>query len=104
MHRRTTKWRVDWGPDGSPEVGQLVRSLSPRGEATFARLLAVRVVKTRKPLPDWYVCRYALVVERLPEKPADEPVAWTFHAYGRSKPTVKDPALDRWSPLLGVAP
>lgn len=102
MHRATTKWRVDWGATFFPEVGQLVRHVTPKGEATFARVLCIRVVKTRTPLPESYVCRYALVVERLSERPADEPITWTFYAYPKASRRPEVTNRDRWSPLLAV--
>lgn len=99
--RKHPRWRVDWAGEGSPEPGQLVRHVSPSGRTSYARVLNVRVVANRKPLPEGHSCRYTVGIERLDAKPF-EPVDWTCWAYGKPKRSEDslDPGIDTWSPLL----
>ena len=82
-----SRWRIDWAGEGSPEAGQLVRYVTPKGTTSYARVLSVRVVMNRKPLPDGVTCRYAMRVQRLARRPIGELVSWTCHAHAsRPKP------------------
>lgn len=99
MKKKGPKWRVDWPGGNPPEVGQTVAYLTPTNQCSHARVVGVRVVKNRNPLPPGAVCRYEVSIERIELKPG-ETVAWTCYAYPRKRLPKGDPSSDTWSPLL----
>jgi hypothetical protein len=100
VHRGQTRWRIDWRGEGSPEVGHLVRYVTPTSQCSYARVTSVRVIRNRNPLPPDVLCRYAVTVRRFDDKPAGEAVSWTCYAHAKPKRKPLPIDVNPWLPPL----
>lgn len=93
--------RIDWGGDGAPSVGDVVRRVSGKGYVIgYWRVTSVRLVRNRNPLPEGVSARYALVADFISSNHPGIAVDWTMTDYPRRQKPKLDPSTDRFSPLL----
>lgn len=100
MKPRGRAYTVDFfrESDAAPEAGNIVREVSDKQMVKgYLRVLSVRQVRVRVSRGE--VARYALRIERLNERPQDQPVAFTVYSYAKPK-APKGHKPDRFDPLL----
>lgn len=99
MKKKTPSWRVDWYASKPPKVGQIVARLTPTNQCSHGRVVGVRVIANRTPLPPGALCRYLVSIEPIELAVGDE-VAWTCNVYPRKRIPRADHPWGRFSPLL----
>lgn len=87
-----SKWTVDWGGEGAPEVGHVVhRFTATQQDAGYWRVTSERPVMNRKPLPKGYVTRYIVTARYIgDELEYGQEVDWCLYVHPRKKRSLED--------------